>query len=451
MKILIADPISVVRAGLRQVLRDLDPNVSIVEANDFILAAQSTTPDFDLVVIDLAMPGMDGVAGIRALNARAPSTPVVVFSAADDPRTMIAAIEAGARGYVPKATPNAILVAALRLALAGGVYLPPVASLSRRPEPDAIAVGALANLSRRQREILALVSEGMSNQSIGDRLELTLSTVKAHVTAILKILGVENRTQAVLLAKRAGGDTAGAFASAPIRGPDRELIARLNQELRGPLNAIIGFADIIGDELYGPIGTQKYVECSRNIGAAGRQLLAAIVAAAETERDSTAMNAIEEKEIDVATVIQSTAHTIKQGAKRAKVAVATYIPDDLPRLKGDEGRVRQIVLDLLSTAIRFTPPEGRLTVAAELDPDKRISIRISDIGPGLTQSRRRASDGLSRGRADYPAFAHVKSLVEMHGGRLAIDATSDAGAAVVAIFPAERTLGALSGRVAGGA
>src|SRR5690606_7302138 len=211
-----------------------------VEANDFILAAQSTTPDFDLVVIDLAMPGMDGVAGIRALNARAPSTPIVVFSAADDPRTMIAAIESGARGYVPKATPNAILVAALRLALAGGIYLPPVASLSRRPEPDAIAVGALANLSRRQREILALVSEGMSNQAIGDRLELTLSTVKAHVTAILKILGVDNRTQAVLLAKRAGGDTAGAFASAPIRGPDRELIARLNQELRGPLNAIIG-------------------------------------------------------------------------------------------------------------------------------------------------------------------------------------------------------------------
>lgn len=451
MKILIADPISVVRAGLRQVLRDLDPNVTIVEASDFILAAQSTTPDFDLVVIELAMPGMDGVAGIRALNARAPSTPVVVFSAADDPRAMIAAIEAGARGYVPKTTPNAVLVAALRLVLAGGIYLPPVASLSRRPEPDAMAVGALAKLSRRQREILSLVSEGMSNQTIGDRLELTLSTVKAHVTAILKILGVENRTQAVLLAKRAGGDVAGTIAGTPIRGADRELIARLNQELRGPLNAIIGFADIIGDELYGPVGTPKYVECSRNIGAAGRQLLAAIVAAADAGRESAAVDAIDEKEIDIATVIQSTAYTVKQGAKRAKVAVATRVPDDLPRLKGDEGRVRQIVLDLLSTAIRFTPPEGRLTVAAELDPDKRIAIRISDIGPGIAQSRRRASDGPNRGRADYPAFEHVKSLVEMHGGSLAIDATSDAGAAVAAIFPPERTLGAMSGRIPGGA
>lgn len=443
MKILIADSISVVRAGLRQVLRDLDASAEIIEANDFIAAARFANADLDLIVIDIAMPGMDGVTGVRALKARAASTPIVIFSAGDDPKAMVAAIKAGARGYVPKSTPNAILIAALRLTMAGGVYMPAVASLGGPSKPDLSAVGALAKLSRRQREILALVSEGMSNQAIADRLDLTLSTVKAHVTAVLKILAVENRTQAVLLAKRASGGADGDVA-VDATDAERGLIARLNRELRGPLNSIIGFADIVSNELYGPVGNPRYVEYARNIGVAGRQLLGMIADAGYDARLAAFEESADEGGIDVANVIQTSANTVMTGAKRAKVSVATMVADGLPRLKANEKSIRQLVQDMLATAIRYTPPDRRVTVAAELDPDRRIAIHVKDIGIGIAQRRRRASDGAARGRDDNHALAHVKALIERYGGSLAIDTSSESGAAIAAVFPPERTVSSLA-------
>jgi DNA-binding NarL/FixJ family response regulator len=178
------------------------------------LATAAENPDLDLVLLDLALPGMSGFNLIGKLHERLPSLPVVVLSALEEPENVRHAINAGAMGFVPKSAATRVLIEVLQQVLEGNVTVPLALQSSGPPVSHALpgatgdALSAtepdVALLTLRQLEVLSRVCQGKTNKQIATELGLSEKTVKAHVTAIFKVLGVVNRTQAVLVARRVG-------------------------------------------------------------------------------------------------------------------------------------------------------------------------------------------------------------------------------------------------------
>jgi DNA-binding NarL/FixJ family response regulator len=212
LKLLVIEDHALVREGLVQTLRQLNHEVQILEAADCAAAQDllEREPDFDLVLLDLGLPGMDGLTCLGVIRQRYPSVPVVIVSAYDDAHTVSRAMKGGASGFVPKAYSGERLIAALNEVLAGQIFtpeqMPPVslgADLPHAPVGDA-AEPAEFGLTERQSEVLALMTRGKSNRDIAEQLGLSEGTVKIHITAIFKALGVSSRTQALVAVARYG-------------------------------------------------------------------------------------------------------------------------------------------------------------------------------------------------------------------------------------------------------
>lgn len=203
MKILLADDHTLFREGVKQLCAHLHAQVQTVEvANGAeVLRLAKSQKDFDLVLIDLAMPEVNGFAGLAAFRTYAPSVPVVVLSGSEDPADVQAALDGGAAGFIPKSSSSKVILGALRLVLAGGVYAPPGLLVANA---GVVSRTQLEALTPRQREVLTLLGEGKSNKEIGSTLHLSEATIKQHVSAILKTLRVANRMQAVLAGRRLG-------------------------------------------------------------------------------------------------------------------------------------------------------------------------------------------------------------------------------------------------------
>lgn len=208
MRILIGDDHLLFREGLRRLLEQLGADNSFADASTFdeVLAMVEAGEAFELILIDLQMPGWPGFSGIEQLCAAVPDTPVVVVSASESQSDVRASLDAGASGYIPKSSSVKIMLSALHLVLAGGIYLPPsvigadtAAAAANGSAPQRIAATAQL-LTQRQWEVLGCLREGKSNKQIAYELGLSEGTVKIHVTAIFKTLGVKNRTQAVIVA-----------------------------------------------------------------------------------------------------------------------------------------------------------------------------------------------------------------------------------------------------------
>ena len=205
VRLLLVDDHAVVREGLRAFLR-LVPGIEVVgEAADgesAVRAAVDLRPD--VVLLDLVMPGGDGVPAIRALRAAVPGARVLVLTSFTDDAQIFAAIEAGAAGYLLKDVEPDALVAAVREVAAGNPALHPrvATRLMRRGPAD--AVPGLAGLTARERDVLRLIVEGLANKEIATRLGIGEKTVKTHVSRVLDKLGAADRTQAAVLALRTG-------------------------------------------------------------------------------------------------------------------------------------------------------------------------------------------------------------------------------------------------------
>ncbi|SDL35865.1 two component transcriptional regulator, LuxR family [Franzmannia pantelleriensis] len=158
--------------------------------------------DLDLALLDLGLPDAEGLSGLAQLRQAAPWLPVVIVSAEQHKQTILEALNLGAVGYIPKSTPRDALLAALQQVLAGQVYLPP--DIMRGSQPGSAAPpptpSQLASLTGKQREVLAHMVKGESNKMIAYRLDIAETTVKTHVSAILRKLRVSSRVQAILLA-----------------------------------------------------------------------------------------------------------------------------------------------------------------------------------------------------------------------------------------------------------
>ncbi len=205
MRVLIADDPPMVRDALARTVQQLAPSVDVSQAADsdgLMKLLQETAAD--LALVDLNMPGMDGVAGVRRVRAAAPLLPLVVASGQDDPATIRAVLAAGAAGFVPKTSSSEVLLQALHIVLAGGVFVPPqaLADLQAGVPPPADATG----LTPRQRDVLRGLLKGAPNKVIARELGLTEGTVKIHIAGILRTLQVHNRTEAVVRAREMGFD-----------------------------------------------------------------------------------------------------------------------------------------------------------------------------------------------------------------------------------------------------
>lgn len=213
MKVLVVDDHPLIRQALLVVLTQLDSDLQVLEAGncpDALALAESNT-DLDLVLLDIHLPGVSGLDALQSFRERVPAVPVVVISASEDPDDVTRALDAGAMGFIPKSQSSQVMINALRLVLAGGVYLPPemVRHAPRngapRTAPSASVTGYRdIGLTERQAQVLALLIQGKPNKLICRDLDLAEGTVKIHITAILKALKVSNRTQAVIEVSRLG-------------------------------------------------------------------------------------------------------------------------------------------------------------------------------------------------------------------------------------------------------
>lgn len=226
MKVLLIDDHPLILSALKAVIEGLGQDVTVVGADSAAAARQSlqANTDFDLVLLDLQLGDASGFDVLDEFRAAYPALPVVVISASDQASDVIRSIDQGAMGFVPKRNSTELLAQALKLVMAGGIYVPPMSLGSEapiRPAPPAraspgqsklqqIQEQALASnfqcttgleglaLTPRQTDVLALLLQGKPNKLIARELGVSVETIKDHVAAVLKALGVNSRTQAVL-------------------------------------------------------------------------------------------------------------------------------------------------------------------------------------------------------------------------------------------------------------
>jgi len=236
MKILIVDDHPLIREGLANVLRELDNDLTVIEAEsgDEALAALEREQGIALVLLDLVLPGADGLSLLTQVRDNRPEVPVVVLSGKDSPHIVRQAIDSGAMGFITKRSATSVLVSALRLVLSGAVYIPPQAlAASDTPPLDPawegqhVATGrhptlAELGLTERQVEVLAHMVQGKPNKVICRDLGLAEGTVKTHITAILRALNVTSRTQALFALSKLGVQLPFDFRSRDARRPYSE-------------------------------------------------------------------------------------------------------------------------------------------------------------------------------------------------------------------------------------
>ncbi len=219
MKVLVIDDHPLILQALQNVIQGLGSHVSVVGVPGARAAREALGTDggFDLMLLDLRLGDADGFELLAELRAAWPAVPVVVVSASDRSADVIRSIDLGAMGFVPKRAGNEVLTEALNVVISGGIYVPPMeirgdvdafpgqAPAVVRPPGAAPADGAAPalalsafKLTPRQTDVLGLLLRGQSNKLIARELNLSVETVKDHVAAVLRTLGVNSRTQAVL-------------------------------------------------------------------------------------------------------------------------------------------------------------------------------------------------------------------------------------------------------------
>jgi DNA-binding NarL/FixJ family response regulator len=204
-RLVIADDHPLFRGALREAASGLFAQADIAEAGSFdeMVKLLDRGGEEDLVLLDLAMPGVRGFSGLMYLRAQYPSVPVVIVSANDDPGVVRRCMEFGASGFIPKTLGIEEIRAAISHIIAGGVWTPPDVDLRSGADKEASAlIQRLATLTPQQVRVLMMLSEGLLNKQIAYELNVSEATVKAHVSAILQKLGVESRTQAVIAAAK---------------------------------------------------------------------------------------------------------------------------------------------------------------------------------------------------------------------------------------------------------
>lgn len=212
MTILLADDHALFRDGIRYVLRQLDEKVNVLDAASFPEALNKAEQhsQIDLALLDLNMPGGEGVRSMRAFHLRYPEIPLVVVSGSEERDDIERVMEFGAMGYISKMSSGKVMLSALRMVLEGGVYVPPqllqqtVANMDNGSTDKRSSRSREFGLTMRQMEVLRYLADGKSNKDISREMKLAEGTVKIHVAALFQTLHVNSRLEAVRVGQRLG-------------------------------------------------------------------------------------------------------------------------------------------------------------------------------------------------------------------------------------------------------
>ena len=211
-----------------------------------------------------------------------------------------------------------------------------------------------------------------------------------------------------------------------------EFLANMSHELRTPLNAVIGFSELMQAGTFGPLGNPRYVEYAGDISASGRHLLRLIDDILDLSKVEAGAMPVIESDVDYRAVIRASVRIVAARADQGQVRIVTDMPEKLPDLRGDDLKLKQVLLDLLSNAIKFTPPGGTVTVRVRRLPDGSLRTDVSDTGIGIAEadlarvmrpfvqvesatSRKHSGTGLG--------LPLARRLVELHGGSLTLSST----------------------------
>jgi PAS domain S-box-containing protein len=228
-----------------------------------------------------------------------------------------------------------------------------------------------------------------------------------------------------------------------------EFLANMSHELRTPLNAIIGFSEIIKDQLFGAVGQPQYIEYAKDIYDSGQLLLSLINDILDMSKIEAGKRALADGTLDIEHVIQSVVRLVASRAKLGKLHLNIQVPKEIPSFRGEEKALKQIITNLLTNAIKFTPEGGTVALTAGTDEFRRMFIKVEDSGIGIAAedipialapfgqiesalSRRNQGTGLG--------LPLTKALVELHGGVLDLESKLGFGTTVTIVFPAERII-----------
>jgi signal transduction histidine kinase len=216
-----------------------------------------------------------------------------------------------------------------------------------------------------------------------------------------------------------------------------EFLANMSHELRTPLNAIIGFSEMMGNGLMGPSQADKQIEYAKDIHESGQHLLELINDILDLAKVEAGKLELQEQQVDVAKVAASCTRLIQERAQENGLAVHYKIPEDLPSVIADERKLKQVLINVLSNAVKFTPRGGMVVLMAGVEPNGGFAIKISDTGIGM------APEDIPKALSPFTQITGLglplsKALVELHGGTLSIDSDHGTGTTVTVRLPSAR-------------
>ncbi|UEM23957.1 PAS domain-containing sensor histidine kinase [Skermanella mucosa] len=228
-----------------------------------------------------------------------------------------------------------------------------------------------------------------------------------------------------------------------------EFLANMSHELRTPLNAVIGFSEIIMNEMFGPAGRPEYVEYARDIHESGTQLLALINDILDMSKIEAGKKELQDTVVDIGRVSRNCVRLVEARAQFGGVAVAIDLPPDLPPVRAEELALKQIIANLLTNAVKFTPKGGKVLVSAGIEPDGSLAVAVADTGIGI------APEDMEKALAPFGQIDSslsnktqgtglglplARSLAALHGGTLSIESMPGRGTTVTVRLPAERVI-----------
>jgi two-component system, cell cycle sensor histidine kinase PleC len=225
-----------------------------------------------------------------------------------------------------------------------------------------------------------------------------------------------------------------------------EFLANMSHELRTPLNAIIGFSQLMADEVMGPLGSARYTSYARDICASGQHLLSIIGDILDVSKLEAGRIELDEEEIEVPQMIRDLLHLVVERARSLEIGIDLEVPADLPRVKGDSLKLKQVLLNLITNAIKFSHAGGRVLVRGAMEPDG-LHLSVTDHGIGMNEQEIKtavtrfgqvASPWSRKHHGTGLGLPLAIGLVELHDGRLTIDSVKGAGTTVTIVLPMKR-------------
>ena len=299
---------------------------------------------------------------------------------------------------------------------------------------SALSDQGLASVFNDGREVTALCKPDGQLSAF-----LTLSRLGDGYCAVVRDITQWKQTEAELRFAKEEAEKASSQKS--------EFLARISHELRTPLNAILGFSDVMRDERFGPIGNARYRTYAEDIHASGKHLLSLINDLLDLSKIEAGKLELDFTKVSLNKAAQEAMHLMTEEARNRRVILRDALPNNLPQVVADQRSMRQILLNLLSNAVKFTATGGQIIIAARLEDNGELTLKVSDSGPGMSaaevetalepfrsQSRDRAAEGTGLG------LPLTKALAEANRARFAILSEPGRGTSIEITFPVTRVL-----------